>query len=144
MDIVERVFALQRQKYMLHFLSSLTLVPMSTSASPALDRVDCLLPLLPSFHPLSSISPPSIAALVHPQQTLLQGLSRPRNSAEPHTPTEAFLQSSRPLPVPPPCCSLFRSVECGVFLLIVTMFPFCLWLLFPSIPLCYPLPLFLL
>ena len=71
-------------------------------------------------------------------------LSRPCDSAEPHTPIEAFPQSSRPLPVPLPHCSLFCSVERGAFLLIVTMFPFCLRLLFPSVLLCYPLPLFLL
>ena len=38
--------------------------------------------------------------------------------------------------------SALQSTESLPF--IVTMFPFCLWLLFPSIPLCYPLPLFLL
>ena len=51
-------------------------------------------------------------------------VSQPRDSTEPCTPMEAFLQSSRPLPVPPPCCSLFRSVEHGTFPLIVTMFSF--------------------
>ena len=53
-----------------------------------------------------------------------EALSRPHDSTEPRIPIEAFPQSSRPLPVPPSCCSLFRSVERGTFPLIVTMFPF--------------------
>ena len=42
-------------------------------------------------------------------------LSRPHDSAEPRTPIEALLQSSRPLPVPPLRCSLFHSAERGTF-----------------------------
>ena len=51
-------------------------------------------------------------------------VSQPCDSAEPCTPIEALPQSSRLLPTPPLCYSLFRSVERGTFLLIVTMFPF--------------------
>ena len=55
---------------------------------------------------------------------LMWGVSRPHDSAEPCTPIEALLQSSRPLPTPPLRYSLFRSVEHSTFPLIVTMFPF--------------------
>ena len=59
-------------------------------------------------------------------------------------PIEASLQTSRPLVTPLPCYCLLHSSERWISSVYSNYVPLCLQLLFPSIPVCYPLPLFLL
>ena len=64
--------------------------------------------------------------------------------SQPHTTLEAPPQSSSSFVIPPPCYSLLHSMECCTFPLLVTMFPFVSGYYSLPIPVCYPLPLFLL
>ena len=83
----------------------------------------------------------TLSELVPPMNS---NVSPPHEPAEPHTPVEAPPQSSRPFVIPPPHYSLLRSLSAVSLPFIVTMFPFVSSNYSLPIPVCYPLPLFLL
>ena len=71
-------------------------------------------------------------------------LSQPCDSVEPCTNLEAPPQFSSPFVTPPLHHSLLHSMEHCTSSIYSNYVPLCLQLLFPSVPVCYPLPLFLL
>ena len=66
-------------------------------------------------------------------------LSWPHDSTEPCTNLEAPSQSSSPFVIPLPCYTLLHSLEHSISSIYSNYVPLCLWLLYPSVPVCLPL-----